>query len=71
MFRGEERLHDKIFVLNAASHNIISFAFIDAATKASWGVSPGHAAGYATWELIGVHKILEQGEPLTFVPLFL
>jgi hypothetical protein len=24
-----------------------------------------------TWELIGVHKILEQDIPLTFVPLFL
>jgi hypothetical protein len=24
-----------------------------------------------TWELIGVHKILEQGRSLTFVPLFL
>jgi hypothetical protein len=25
----------------------------------------------ATWELMGAHKILEQGKPLTFVPLFL
>ncbi len=28
-------------------------------------------AGYATWELIGSHKILERGKTLTFVPLFL
>jgi hypothetical protein len=27
--------------------------------------------GEATLELIGSHKILEQGKPLTFVPLFL
>jgi hypothetical protein len=33
--------------------------------------SPNLGAGYATWELIGVHKILEQGRSLTFVPLFL
>jgi hypothetical protein len=25
--------------------------------------------GYATWELIGSHKLLEQGKPLTFLPL--
>ena len=31
----------------------------------------GQAAGHATYELIGSHKILEQGKPLTFVPLFL
>jgi hypothetical protein len=31
----------------------------------------GQAAGYATYELIGSHKILGQGKPLTFVPLFL
>jgi hypothetical protein len=71
MFGEKEQLRDKIFVLNEASHNIISFAFIDAATKASWSVSPGHAAGYATYELIGSHQILERGRSLTFVPLFL
>jgi hypothetical protein len=27
--------------------------------------------GYTTLELIGAHKILEQGKSLTFVPLFL
>jgi hypothetical protein len=26
--------------------------------------------GYATWELIGHHKLLEQGKTLTFLPLF-
>jgi hypothetical protein len=30
----------------------------------------GFAAGYATLELIGSHKIIEQGESLAFVPLF-
>jgi hypothetical protein len=30
--------------------------------------SPNLGAGYAAWELIGAHKILEQGIPLTFVP---
>ena len=33
--------------------------------------TPGDACGYATRELIGAHKILEQGKILTFVPLFL
>jgi hypothetical protein len=31
----------------------------------------GYAAGHAIYELIGLHIILEQGKPLTFVPLFL
>jgi hypothetical protein len=29
------------------------------------------ATGYATWELIGSHRLLEQGKSLTFLPLFL
>ncbi len=31
----------------------------------------GQGAPAATLELIGSHKILEQGKPLTFVPMFL
>jgi hypothetical protein len=38
----------------------------DAAAYAS-----GNTAGYATLELIGSHRLLEQGKPLTFLPLFL
>ncbi len=33
--------------------------------------SPGDASGYASRELIGAHKILEQGQTLTIVPLFM
>jgi hypothetical protein len=33
--------------------------------------TPGHVGGAATIELMGAHKILEQGKPLTFVPMFL
>ncbi|MFN7611676.1 MAG: hypothetical protein ACK5QX_12210, partial [bacterium] len=38
----------------------------DAAAYAS-----GNTAGYATLELIGSHRLLEQGNSLTFLPLFL
>jgi hypothetical protein len=37
----------------------------------SFQVSYYNVTGYATLELIGAHKILEQGKPLTFIPLFL
>jgi hypothetical protein len=37
---------------------------------AYWSVH-GHVGGDATRELIGAHKILEPGKPLTFVPIFL
>ena len=30
----------------------------------------GYAASYATYELFGMHKLFEQGDSLTFVPLF-
>jgi hypothetical protein len=33
--------------------------------------TPGLVPGVATRELIGANKILEQGIPLTFVPIFL
>jgi hypothetical protein len=49
----------------------------DAARSAAWDVSRS-AAGYAAWsaardatyELIGMHILLEQGKKLVFVPLF-
>jgi hypothetical protein len=40
----------------------------------AWGqasVTVGYVVGYATWELIGAHKLLEQGKTLTFVPVLL
>ena len=48
-----------------------------AARDAAWyaagnaaGYAAGYAAWYATYELIGMHILLEQGKKLTFVPLF-
>jgi hypothetical protein len=53
-------------------------AALDAAVDAAAAcVAAGNAAyaalgaGYATYELIGSHRLLEQGKPLTFLPLFL
>jgi carbohydrate-binding DOMON domain-containing protein len=46
----------------------------DAARDAAWdaaGYAYGGATGYATLELIGSHRLLEQGKPITFLPLFL
>jgi len=34
------------------------------------GVNVGFAVGYATYELIHMHTLLERGETLIFVPLF-
>jgi hypothetical protein len=44
-----------------------------AAWDAAWSAAKDaayYAAKYATYELMGIHKLFEQGEPLTFVPLF-
>jgi hypothetical protein len=38
---------------------------------AYWGGAARAAAGLATWELIGSHRLLEQGKSLVFLPLFL
>ncbi len=38
--------------------------------SAAYMVSHGFAAPYATYELIAMHNLLEQGKTLTFVPLF-
>jgi hypothetical protein len=41
-----------------------------AAVAAAGDYYPWTAASDATYELIGMHKLFEQGESLTFVPLF-
>jgi hypothetical protein len=41
------------------------------AVQNSVAYAAGYAAAYATYELIGSHILLEQGKPLTFLPLFL
>jgi hypothetical protein len=42
------------------------------AGAAAWNAAyDAVATGYATWELIGSHRLLEQGKSLTFLPLFL
>ena len=41
----------------------------DAAGSAAWG-GAWYAAWYATYELIGMHTLLDQGKTLMFVPLF-
>ena len=40
-----------------------------AARDAAWDAA-GYAAGSATYELIGMHKLLEEGKKLIFVPMF-
>ena len=45
-----------------------SYAAVYADWSAAW--SAGSAAGDATYELIGMHKLFEQGKSLTFVPMF-
>jgi hypothetical protein len=72
-------LSDRYWALDAAD-----FAFADSlAWNAARGATSiekasrifdavaGNDSSLATMELVGVHKILEQGKSLTFVPLFL
>jgi saccharopine dehydrogenase-like NADP-dependent oxidoreductase len=40
-----------------------------AAGEAAWFAARG-TAGIATWELMGMHILLDQGKKLVFVPLF-
>ena len=56
-----------------SARNLAALAADDTITIANevFMAAPGLAGGNATRELIGSHKILEQGKPLTFVPLFL
>jgi hypothetical protein len=41
----------------------------DAAGDAAW-YAAWYAAGWATYEIIGSHILIEKGTPLTFLPLF-
>jgi hypothetical protein len=41
------------------------------AGHAAYEVTKSNAAYYATYELIAMHLILEQKQPLTFLPMFL
>jgi hypothetical protein len=43
----------------------------EAISTYAFGAPNLHIYGYATLELIGAHKILEQGKPLTFTSLLL
>jgi hypothetical protein len=52
-------------VADVAAHATLAGNFIDAAACEYVDI------GDATRELMGVHKILEQGKSLTFVPLFM
>ena len=61
-------LADKISMLNLAE----SAANTTTTERIAYGaVVAGWRNRGATWELIGVHKILEQGKSLKFIPLFL
>ena len=52
-----------------ASNETIGWKFACIAADAAWDVYGYYAACYATRELIGMHKILEQQKPLLFIPL--
>jgi hypothetical protein len=62
-----DRISATNLAANAATDTIMSCSIAHEAFIAP----PGLAGGTATLELIGSHKILEQGRLLTFVPLFL
>ena len=61
-----DRVYAENLIWNAAcivtSKQISNWAYMS---------TPGLVPGVATRELIGANKILEQGIPLTFVPIFL
>jgi hypothetical protein len=60
-----------IEVAGVAANTITTYA--DAAcdsARIDWYGVKKFAAAYATWELIGMHTLLEQGRELVFVPLF-
>ena len=68
--------------LDPAARNAASYAARDAAWGAAWDAAwdaaawcaarndARGAAGFATWELIGMHTLLNDGKDLLFVPLF-
>jgi hypothetical protein len=56
-----------------AAGSAAGVAAYDAARDAAWnaaGSAAWYAAGYATYELMGMHTLLNDGRDLLFVPLF-
>jgi hypothetical protein len=56
---------------NDASIEVVAWGYVYYAGCAAYDVTNSEAAGYATRELIAMHLILEQKQPLTFFPMFL
>ncbi len=55
-----------------ASKKVVDEDYVDYAGCAAYDVTNSSAADWATMELIGMHKILEDHQkPLTFFPMFL
>jgi hypothetical protein len=52
-----------------AAAEVIGVEFSDAACLAAWDITGWGVFGWATWELIGHHKLLEQNKILTSLPL--
>ena len=62
-----DRISARNLAANSATDTIMCHSDADEAFLAI----PGHAGGNATRELIGSHKILEQGKELKIIQLFL
>jgi hypothetical protein len=62
-----DRISARNLAFDAATDTIMCHSDADEAFMAT----PGHAVGNATRELIGAHKILEQGKELKIIQLFL
>jgi hypothetical protein len=56
---------------NDASIEVVGWEYVYYAGCAAYAVTNSEAAGYATRELIAMHLILEQKQPLTFFSMFL
>jgi hypothetical protein len=54
----------------AVSHHYIKDAAWNASFGGNFGYSRTHVAGWATYELMGMHLLLQQGDQLVFVPMF-
>lgn len=66
------RNRDRHFeVIGATANNITTYADVACnCARRDWYGDKRFAAAYATWELIGMHTLLEQDKELVFVPLF-
>jgi hypothetical protein len=53
-----------------AAPEVIGVEFSDAACLAAWDITGWGVFGWATWELIGHHKLLEQNKTLMFIRLY-